>query len=371
MRKNNKIMMIVVSVLLSLVLATTSIVSGTLAKYVTSAQTDPTVVTLKKWGIKIETGSDLKDSYSTVIDGEDKVVVSSTLTGNLMAPGTQGALVYFKVTGTPEVKYELNFDGDIDIGFGFWPYQSLVKEAAYVKTKLAIKYPTSTATEIDAKYNQLLKIKSEIAFFDESGAETGYLPIQLKLRRFDFNSDGSVTSNVTAHKLCVVRLAPDAPDEVTVYSAEDGEGNDYTSYRWCFYGGSSYGDVAMLENDVNEGKYNADGKELNYWNYYYNENRVRSELGDLAVNSIYAVEWNWLYHYDTVEEAEANSGISNRYTHTPEEGELDESAVGDYQTAELDNQLGQAMATVLENYPDYSDMFNIKLDMSLVVDQIQ
>ena len=374
MRKS-KILMIVVSVLLSLVLATTSVVSGTLAKYVSSAQTDPTVITFKKWGITVTPGSDLKESYSTVIDGKDKVVVSSTLPGNLMAPGTRGALASLHVQSdankSPEVRYELDFDGKIDIGFGFWSYKSLVEYASYVKGELAIKEPNLSSDEIDAKYNKLLKIKSEIAFVDESGAETGYLPIQLKLRRFDLNSDGSVNTNVTSHKLCLVRLAPNAPKGATVYRANDGPENDYTPYRWCFYGGnSSYGDMRMLENDINERKYYADGEELNYWNYYFNENRVRTDVNNLAINSIYAVEWDWLYHYDTVEEAEANSGISNRYTHTPTDGSPNESAVGDYQTAELDTQLGEAMAKVLRDYSEYSDMFNISLDMSVSVNQI-
>ena len=103
----------------------------------------------------------------------------------------------------------------------------------------------------------MLEIKSQISFFNESGDETGYLPIQLKLRRFDLNSDGSVNTNVTSHKLCLVRLAPNAPKGATVYSANDGPENDYTPYRWCFYGGSNYGDIAMLEEDINTQKYHA------------------------------------------------------------------------------------------------------------------
>ena len=374
MRKTNRIMMGTVSILLCLVLVTTSVLSGIFAKYVTNRKAEANV-TFKKWGITVTPGSDLEESYSKVIDGEDKVVVSSTLSGNLMAPGTRGALAYLHVESEPndppEVRYELDFDGKIDIGFGFWSYKSLVEYASYVKGELAIKYPTLSSDEIDAKYNKLLKIKSEIAFVDESGAETGYLPIQLKLRRFDLNSDGSVNTNVTSHKLCLVRLAPNAPKGATVYSADDGLENDYTPYRWCFYGGnSSYGDMWMLENYINEGKYHPYGKDLNYWNYYFDENRVRTDVNNLAINSIYAVEWDWLYHYDTVEEAEANSGISNRYTHTPTDGSLNESAVGDYQTAELDTQLGEAIAKVLRDYHDYSDMFNISLDMSVSVEQI-
>ena len=375
MRKANRIMMGTVSILLCLVLVTTSVLSGIFAKYVTNRKAEANVA-FKKWGITVTPGSDLEDSYSTVIDGEDRVVVSSTLDGNLMAPGTRGSLAYLHVKSEPndppEVRYELDFDGEIDIGFGFWSTKSLIEEKEYVKGELEIKYPTLSSDEIDAKYDELLKIKSEIAFFNESGAETGYFPIQLKLRRFDLNSDGSVNTNVMSHKLCLVRLAPNAPKGASVYSANDGPENDYTPYRWCFYGGnSSYGDMRMLENDINERKYHADGEELNYWNYYFNENRVRTDVNNLAINSIYAVEWDWLYHYDTVEEAEANSGISNRYTHTPTDGSPNESAVGDYQTAELDTQLGEAVAKVLRDYSEYSDLFNIKLDMSVSVNQIE
>ena len=372
MRKTNRIMMGTVSILLCLVLVTTSVLSGIFAKFVTKRNVEANIA-FKKWGITVTPGSDLEDSYSTVIDGEDKVVVKSKLDGKLMAPGTRGALAYLRVKSEPndppEVRYELNFDGNIDIGFGFWSYQSLIEEKEYVKEKLRKKYPTLSSTEIDTKYDELLEIKSQISFFDESGDETGYLPIQLKLRRIDLNADESVNSNVMSHKLCLVRLAPNAPEDASVYRANDGE-NDYTPYRWCFYGGSNYGDIAMLEEDINTQKYHAYGEELNYWNYYFNENRVRTDFNNLAINSVYAVEWDWLYHYDTVEEAEANSGISNRYTHTPTDGSPNESAVGDYQTAELDTQLGEAIAKVLRDYPGYSDMFNISLDMSVSVNQI-
>ena len=168
MRKTNRIMMGTVSILLCLVLVTTSVLSGIFAKYVTNQKAEANVA-FKKWGITVTPGSNLEESYSKVVEGEDKVVVSSNLSGNLMVPGTRGALAYLHVKSEPndppQVRYELDFDGKIDIGFGFWSYKTLVKEAEYVKGELEIKYPTLSSDEIDAKYDELLKIKSKIAFF--------------------------------------------------------------------------------------------------------------------------------------------------------------------------------------------------------------
>lgn len=54
MRKANKIMMITVSVLLSAVLLTTSALSGTLAKYTTSATAHSESARVAKWGVTVE-----------------------------------------------------------------------------------------------------------------------------------------------------------------------------------------------------------------------------------------------------------------------------------------------------------------------------
>ena len=368
MRKTNRIMMGTVSILLCLVLVTTSVLSGIFAKFVTKRKAEANIA-FKKWGITVTPGSDLEDSYSTVIDGEDRVVVKAKLDENLMAPGTRGAFAYFEVKSDaknpPEVPYELDFDGAIDIGLGFWSTETLIKEAETVKAKLKVQYPNiaSDDSAIDAKYNEILKIKKDLKFIDETGREIEYLPIQFRLRRFDFDSSNALTNSPTTHKLCVERLAPNTPRGVSIFDATD-------SQIWYFYGQSRFKSLAALERKVNTSLYDTDedGLEENgYFNHYYQEKRIRTEdMNGLYINSKYVVEWRWLYHYDTEAEAE-EKGSSNRFSST--EYPLF-NAKGDYQTAELDTQLGEAIATVNKKYSEYSFLFNIKLDMSLTVNQI-
>ena len=116
MKKNR--MMRLASVLLVCVLLTTSVISGTFAKYVTSAEaTDSARVA--KWGISMNsTGSDtfvgLYDSSVDAIDDKDVV-----------APGTSRSAVY-QISGQPETDYVVTFKGtmihDIYLGKGTYTY---------------------------------------------------------------------------------------------------------------------------------------------------------------------------------------------------------------------------------------------------------
>ena len=379
MRKTNRIMMGTVSILLCLVLVTTSVLSGIFAKFVTKRNVEANIA-FKKWGITVTPGSDLEDSYSTVIDGENKVTVSSNLSGKLLAPGTRGAFAYLHVNSDaenpPEFPYELDFDGAIDIGLGFWSTETLVKEEERAKEKLKVllrgQEENSKLTDdelinlVNETYEKILQIKGDIKFIDETGREIEYLPIQFRLRRFDFDSSNALTNSPTTHKLCVERLAPDTPRGVSIFDATD-------SQIWYFYGQSDqsrFKSLAALEQKVNNTLHDTDEdglKENGYFNHYYQEKRIRTEdMNGLYINSKYVVEWRWLYHYDTEAEAEEKDS-SNRFSSTDNP---QFNAKGDYQTAELDTQLGEAIATVNKKYPEYSFLFNIKLDMSVEVSQI-
>jgi len=96
------------SVLLVSVLLTTSVISGTFAKYVTTAEaTDAARVA--KWGVKFSNTTSLfAESYkdTAVTDNTATVKVSATGT-NVVAPGTTGTGLGVEVTGTPEVSYEM------------------------------------------------------------------------------------------------------------------------------------------------------------------------------------------------------------------------------------------------------------------------
>ncbi|MBQ3571327.1 MAG: hypothetical protein IJA15_00710, partial [Clostridia bacterium] len=101
MKKNKSLRL--ASVLLMLCLITTCAVSGTFAKYTTSA-TATENARVAKWGIEMEAGaSAFSDTYNAdkVKSNGDKVV----------APNSNGSNTY-EVSGTPEVAYEITFDYD-------------------------------------------------------------------------------------------------------------------------------------------------------------------------------------------------------------------------------------------------------------------
>lgn len=103
MKKN--VMMRIASVLLIAVLVTTCGISGTYAKYVSTAEGSDTA-RVAKWGwgntsISIDLFS---DTYGETVDSADDA--------NVIAPGTSqtGTLIWAPATGfAPEVDYELSF----------------------------------------------------------------------------------------------------------------------------------------------------------------------------------------------------------------------------------------------------------------------
>lgn len=103
MKKNT--MMRLAAVMLMCVLLTTSVVGGTFAKYVTSAESTDSA-RVAKWGVDVEVEADTafataygKDDSATTIA---QTVVSST-SDKLLAPGTKGTLCTAYITGKPEV----------------------------------------------------------------------------------------------------------------------------------------------------------------------------------------------------------------------------------------------------------------------------
>lgn len=107
--KKNK-MMRIASVLLVAVLLTTSIISGTFAKYVTTSSVTNSA-TVAKFGVTVSASGDLfKDTYTTdatdVTGDTDGVSVKSS--AKVVAPGTKNDTgLTLSVTGTPEVDVQL------------------------------------------------------------------------------------------------------------------------------------------------------------------------------------------------------------------------------------------------------------------------
>ena len=115
MRKNK--MMRTASGLLVATLLTTSVISGTFAKYTTAASGKDSA-RVAKFGVTITTTGDMfKDEYAT--DDTDvakagiitKSVITSGAAGDaVVAPGTSGTLAKAAITGTPEVAVRVAYE---------------------------------------------------------------------------------------------------------------------------------------------------------------------------------------------------------------------------------------------------------------------
>jgi len=109
-------MMRVASALLVAVLMTTSVISGTFAKYITAEDASDSA-RVAKWGVNIVVNGGLfSETYINAPATGDSVTVKSSGAvdgiSKLVAPGTQSAPngLNFSVTGTPEVDVRVFFD---------------------------------------------------------------------------------------------------------------------------------------------------------------------------------------------------------------------------------------------------------------------
>lgn len=111
MRKNK--MMRAASVLLVAVMLTTCAISGTFAKYTTSA-TGSDTARVAKWGVTITAnGSTFAKEYDKNGDTEIKSVVSTT--DKVLAPGTKGEMVQMTISGTPEVAVTVTYEASVTV----------------------------------------------------------------------------------------------------------------------------------------------------------------------------------------------------------------------------------------------------------------
>ncbi len=111
MKKN--LMMRMASVLLIAVLMSTCAISGTFAKYVTSAEGTDTA-RVAKFGVAITAnGSTFAEQYDThdpnFVGVHTKSVIS---TDKVVAPGTNGDMTSMKLSGTPEVAVKVSYVAD-------------------------------------------------------------------------------------------------------------------------------------------------------------------------------------------------------------------------------------------------------------------
>ncbi len=100
MRKSNKIVFGIASVLLSATMLTTSAISTTFAKYVTRTDDFSDSARVAKWGGEIEE-------------------ITASKTAVKMKPGEQGELVRIKTKGVPEVAHLVDLDAVLNIDSGY------------------------------------------------------------------------------------------------------------------------------------------------------------------------------------------------------------------------------------------------------------
>lgn len=132
--KKNKMMRLASSLLVA-VLLTSSVISGTFAKYVTEDTANDSA-RVARFGVTVTVdGSLFEDSYIDAPATGDTVTVKSlgAVGDNVVAPGTKNAdnAFTFKITGTPEVDVKLTVEAEKlnDIYLGADTYSNMTTAA--------------------------------------------------------------------------------------------------------------------------------------------------------------------------------------------------------------------------------------------------
>ena len=108
MKKN--VMMRVASALLVAVLMTTCAISGTFAKYTTTASGSDSA-RVAKWGVVVSAAGN--EAFSNTY--EDSEVVSAVTEQDVVAPGTNGTLGGITISGAPEVKVKVVVTANLEL----------------------------------------------------------------------------------------------------------------------------------------------------------------------------------------------------------------------------------------------------------------
>lgn len=313
MKKRNRILMAVISTLLALTLLSSCLVSSTLAKFV-KKNVVTTPVGVKQWGLTITPGSDLAANYSVSSNGT--VTVKATTSGDkVIAPGTRGALAYFEVSGSTDVAYNVDFNGDISIGEG------------YFKTKGLL--------------------------IDEKGEAIDYFPIAIYICRYDLNGDGTWKETKTQIHHCIVRLTPDAPDGMTLKKAEDDQNTWDGQYRMSYFSDNRWYDLDRMKDVLNGDDSNQDQKSLD--GALDSDNNTKG-----TVKSVYVVEWLWPY----------DSGATFKKKNETYAKKTNNGNVYTYQTTALDSQISDAIMNINSNSDTTDDgLFDIGLTVSITLTQ--
>ena len=159
MKKNR--MMRLASILLVCVLLTTSVISGTFAKYVTEGTTMDSA-RVAKWGVTITAnGSTFAEKYDDVAGDNGAQVVAANGTDKVVAPGTEGELVEMVLAGTPEVAFSVDYEATLVLNY--WTVKNGVEYCPIVFTVNSETYGTvdTNATHKSANVADLITAVEE------------------------------------------------------------------------------------------------------------------------------------------------------------------------------------------------------------------
>jgi len=154
MKKN--VMMRVASTLLVAVLLTTCTISGTFAKYTTSAK-----------------GSMFSKNYNDFAGGNGIAAtaqgsVDSSNEENILAPGTKGTMTSMTLTGTPEVKVQVTYGGTVTLNGKWLAKQSAdAAESYYCPLKVTVGTDTLYGLDYSSEADFKAAIEGKIAAYNK------------------------------------------------------------------------------------------------------------------------------------------------------------------------------------------------------------
>lgn len=244
MRKNK--MMRTASALLVATLLTTSIISGTFAKYTTQASGSDTA-RVAKWGVTVTASGNLFGTdyaSNSAAENKDSIVATSTnvstATGdtraNIVAPGTKNDKGFtVEIKGTPEVAYGINATDNgttaKEIFLAKGEYGVMVEATGLnAKTDITKYYTESSGTYTTAtgtwdgntKYYELID-KATV------NDENGYYPITWTVKE-----TGNATK-ITATRLNAIATAMNTGITAGTHNANVASDASYTlTWEWKF-----------------------------------------------------------------------------------------------------------------------------------------
>lgn len=150
MRKNK--MMRAASVLLVAVMLTTCAISGTFAKYTTTASGSDEA-RVAKWGVKITaSGTTFAESYAKNDSATTyaNTVVSAESGKKVLAPGTSGEMTKITISGKPEVAVKVTYSATLKLEN--WKYKGTddTNEADYCPIVFKVNGVTYGTNDTDA-----------------------------------------------------------------------------------------------------------------------------------------------------------------------------------------------------------------------------